>query len=186
MNAPSGATVQALVVNNRRSARLSLLAAALLALASGIDGSGVHAQDSGLVSTSPTPRTGRHTLAAGFTPTPFSVAVQAGGPVVVERLSLGPGCRGLVARQPDYVIDFTGRTTQLRFFVRSAVDLTLVVQDPSGRFRCNDDVTPGTELQPMVDVFAATAGQYAVWIGTKTVGPAAAQLFVTEDRTVRP
>ncbi len=180
MNAPGRRPVQAVVVN-KTMARFALLLAALLTLAAG-----AHAQDSGLVLSSPRPRSGRHALATGFTPPLFSVAVQAGGPVAVEGLHLGPGCRGLVDRQPDFVLDWTGRTMQLRFFVRSAADLTLVVQDPAGRFRCNDDVSPGTDLQPMLDVFAATAGQYSVWIGAKTPGQFPAQLFVTEDRTVRP
>jgi hypothetical protein len=181
VNAPRPRAVQAVVVTKATIVRLSLLLAALFALASG-----ARAQGTGLVLASQSPRTGRHALAAGFTPTPFSIAVQAGGSVAVEPLHLGPGCRGLVDRQPDYIVDWTGRTTQLRFFVRSAADLTLVVQDPAGRFRCNDDVTPGSELSPMVDVFMAPAGAYAVWIGTKTPGAVAAHLFVTEDRAVRP
>jgi hypothetical protein len=169
------------VVNKTTLSRLALVLAALLALASG-----VHAQEGGLVLTSPTPRAGRRALAAGFTPTPFSVAIQAGGRVSVESLRLGPGCRGFVDRQPDFVVDWTGRTTQLRFFVRSTANVTLVVQDPAGRFRCNDDATPGTNLQPMVDVFAAPAGQYAIWVGARTPETVATQLFVTEDRTVQP
>jgi hypothetical protein len=178
VNAQEGPTVQAHVVTK---AHVALALAVLFALASA-----AHAQPSGLVLTAQSPRTGTHALAAGFTPAPFSVAVHAGGAVAVEGLHLGPGCRGLVDRQPDYVVDWTGRTTQLRFFVRSAGDLTLVVQDPAGRFRCNDDETPGTNLQPMVDVFMPAAGHYAVWIGTKTPAQVAAHLFVTEDRAVRP
>ena len=182
MNAPRARTVQALVVNKAAPVHLALVLSALSAL-----GSAAYAQDTGLVLSSPTPRNGRHGLAAGFSPTPFSVAIQAGGPLSVEGLHLGPGCRGFVDRQPDFVIDWTGRTTQLRFFVRSPADLTLVVQDPGGRVRCNDDATPGTNLQPMVDVFMAPAGHYAVWIGTHTPTPTApGQLFVTEDRTLDP
>jgi hypothetical protein len=188
LNAWGARTVQALIVRKAFPTRLALWLAAMAAIASGASAgqSAAHAQEAGLVLASQTPRTGHHALAAGFTPTPFSVAVQAGGSVAVEPLRLGPGCRGLVDRQPDYVVDWSGRTTQLRFFVRSAADLTLVVQDPGGRFRCNDDVTPGSDLQPMIDVFMAPAGHYAVWIGTKTPARAAAQLFVTEDRAVRP
>ncbi len=173
--------VQDPVVASRSPSRLALALAAALSLAPF-----ARAQDSGLVLAGHAPRTGRRALVAGFAPAPFSIAVRPGGPVSVDALRLGPGCRGLVDRQPDYVVEWSGRTTQLRFFVRTAADLTLVVEDPTGRFRCNDDHTPGSDLRPMVDVFMPPAGSYAIWVGTKTPGAVTAELFVTEDRALEP
>ena len=146
------------------------------------------AQDATLVTGGRTPRSGIHALAAGFTPDPFHVPLSVGGTVAADGLRLGAGCRGFLDRQPDVVIDWTGRTTFLRFFVRgSGGDLTLLVNDASGRWHCNDDTAPGTDLRPMVDVYSPAPGQYDVWIGTHVSGArASAELFVTELRTERP
>ena len=135
----------------------------------------------------PRARSGVHPLRGGFSPDPFQVASRAGGPIHVADLRLGAGCRGYVDAQPDVIVRFSGSAPLLRFFARSGADVTLVVADPSGRFLCNDDVTPGRHTNPMVDVYAPRPGQYDVWIGARTAGESAdATLFVTSSREQRP
>lgn len=132
-------------------------------------------------------RSGVHPLRAGFAPDPFELAVRPGGSLHVAPMRLGAGCRGYVAAQPDVIVRFSGALPLLRFFARSATDLTLVVGDPSGRFLCNDDAIPGRNTSPMVDVHSPRPGQYDVWIGTHAAGEeVAATLYVTGQRTQRP
>jgi hypothetical protein len=130
---------------------------------------------------------GVHPLRAGFSPDPFSVPVHATGAVDVTGLRLGAGCRGFASVRPDVIIRFAGAAGFLRIFARSTTDVALLVNDPSGRFRCNDDVMPGRDTNPMVDVYAPRAGQYDVWIGTPTARATVdATLFVTASRDQRP
>jgi hypothetical protein len=132
-------------------------------------------------------RSGVHPLRAGFTPDPFQLRTRAGGPIHAAALQLGPGCRGYVSAEPDVIVRFSGASTFLRLFVRATSDVTLVVNDPNGRFLCNDDVLPGRDTNPMVDVYQPRPGQYDVWIGAHGPGEEVdATLFVTELRTQRP
>jgi hypothetical protein len=131
---------------------------------------------------------GVHSLHAGFTPDPFAIALQPVGALHITAMRLGPGCRGFTtAAEPDVIVRFSGAAPFLRFFVRSHADVTLVVHDPAGRYLCNDDVIPGRDLRPMVDVYQPRAGQYDVWVGTYAAGERAdATLFITQMRSHRP
>ncbi|UJR86405.1 Hypothetical protein I5071_85000 [Sandaracinus amylolyticus] len=132
-------------------------------------------------------RSGVHPLRAAFTPDPFSTATRPGGAIHVADLRLGAGCRGYVAAEPDAIVRFSGSAPLLRFFVRAATDVTLVIADPSGRFLCNDDAIPGRTTNAMVDVFAPRPGQYDVWIGAHAPSTQVdATLFVTGSRDQRP
>jgi hypothetical protein len=154
----------------------------LLALAFLCGGASAAAQRSPLIAGGSDAGAGVHALRAGFSPDPFSISVpQPGGPVRVTDLRLGAGCRGFVSARPDAIVRFSGAAPFLRFNARASADLTLVVRDPSGRFLCNDDAMPGSDTNPVVDLYQPRAGQYDVWIGapSATEHPSAT-LLVTQ------
>jgi hypothetical protein len=130
---------------------------------------------------------GVHALAAGFSPDPFEVAVHPQGTLHVPPMQLGPGCRGWVSAEPDAIVRLSGAIAFVRLFARSRSNVTLVVRDPSGRWYCNDDVMPGRDTNPMVDVYQPRPGQYDVWVGGPANGERAdGTLHVTSQRTQRP
>lgn len=130
---------------------------------------------------------GVHSVRAGAMPDPFSVPVRPAGTLRAQDMRLGPGCRGFVAAQPDVIVRFSGAAAFLRFFARSSDDVTLLVHDPSGRLRCNDDMVPGRNTNPMVDVYQPRPGQYDVWVGTRDAeARPSVTLFVTQNRDQQP
>lgn len=133
---------------------------------------------------------GVHRLSPGFTPDPKVVNVVSGGNIDASTLNLGAGCAGWVTRQPDAIVHVqNGTSPMLRFFVRGngGGDTTLVINDAQGNWRCNDDVQPGSNLNPMVDIANAAPGQYDVWIGSYRDGEQVrGRLFVTELASQRP
>lgn len=146
-----------------------------------------HAQPRPLVLGGGHASAGVHSLRAGFTPDPFSISVRPVGSLRAQDMRLGPGCRGFVAAQPDVIVRFSGAASFLRFFARSSEDVTMIVNDPTGRFLCNDDVSPGRDTDPMVDVYQPRGGQYDVWIGTHAPeARPSVTFFVTEVRTQQP
>lgn len=128
---------------------------------------------------------GRRELAPGFVPDPVSVAVTSGGNIDASTLSLGPDCVGFVTRQPDFILNLTGTSNDLRFYVTAGSDTTLVINGADGRWHCNDDSFGGTN--PTVDIDRAGPGQYDVWIGSyRSNDPARGQLHITEVRSNHP
>lgn len=112
------------------------------------------------------PNYGEVALTSGFTPDPHQVAVQAGGNYNAYQI---PNCVGWISSAPDYRVSFTAGDNNLPliFSVQSDSDTTLVVNDASGNWVCNDD-TNG--LNPAVTFSAPTSGQYDVWVGTFSEG----------------
>jgi len=112
------------------------------------------------------PAYGTIELASGFTPDPHSVAISAGGPYNAYQI---PECVGFIATAPDYRVNFTAGDAGLPliFSVQSEADTTLVINDASGNWVCNDD-TDG--LNPVVRFDTPTSGQYDVWVGTFSEG----------------
>jgi hypothetical protein len=135
---------------------------------------------------------GRIALRPGFVPDPRSVAITAGGSIDVRGLSLGAGCVGFVTRQPDYIVNLSGTSPNLRFYVQvpgasasSPTDTTLIVNTARGGWRCNDDSYGGAN--PTVDIPNAGPGQYDVWVGSyQAGGNARGRLFVTELSSNHP
>jgi hypothetical protein len=135
---------------------------------------------------------GRVSLRPGFVPDPRSVGIVAGGSIDVRSLNLGAGCVGYVTRQPDYIVNLTGTSPNLRFYVQvpgaspsSPTDTTLIINTANGGWRCNDDSHGGAN--PTVDIDNAAPGQYDVWVGSYQAGAnARGRLFVTELRSNHP
>lgn len=109
------------------------------------------------------PRYGRHSLAPGFVPAPFSLDVVSGGDIAVKPLSLGDNCLGYAAADPDFVVALAAGFERVTFLVASAEDTTLIMNLPNGSWSCNDD-TNG--LNPALIYHNATPGDYQIWIGS--------------------
>lgn len=125
------------------------------------------------------PAYGTHSLSAGFTPDPFVVNVEAGGNVNAERIG-GAGCVGTIAEAPDVRINYRAGDYPLMFVATSRSDVTIVVNDPDGRWHCNDDYQ-GRGTDGAVLFRRPKSGQYDVWIGSYDRVPGQrARLEVTE------
>lgn len=113
-----------------------------------------------------TPNYGEVALVSGFTPDPHTVAVQAGGAYNAYQI---PECVGWISSAPDYRVNFTAGDLGLPliFSVQADADTTLVINDASGNWVCNDD---SNGLNPAVTFQTPVSGQYDVWVGTFSEG----------------
>lgn len=112
---------------------------------------------------------GSTSLRAGFTPDPFTIEILAGGSVDVSYL--GGECAGFAARSPDFVLDWSGSSSELRILFEADDaddDPTLTVQLPGGEWVCDDDA--GLTLNPMVTLPSPREGRYTVWVGSYESG----------------
>jgi hypothetical protein len=119
---------------------------------------------------------GEITLRSGFTPDPRRIPLRAGGPVPASNAS--DGCRGSIARAPDYQITYTAGRQPLIVRTESATDTTLVINDPEGVWHCDDDSRGEGNAEVHLD--KPSAGVYVIWVGTFGGGTAAATLILTE------
>jgi hypothetical protein len=101
---------------------------------------------------------GNFTIGAGFLPDPQTGTGLTGGPV--DASTYGPGCVGSIDTTPDHVITVTS-TVNLKLYVDSDTDATLVLRGPAGTF-CDDD--SHGNLDPELNV-TLTPGEYHVWVG---------------------
>lgn len=128
---------------------------------------------------------GVFSVRGGFMPDPQSYPIVSGGNIDVSALGLAPGCRGYVTQQPDAIIHYIAPAGWVRFFVRGAGDTTLVINDASGHWFCDDD--SGGSLNPMIDLRSPPGGQYDIWVGSYRAGEnIRAQLSITELSSQRP
>ena len=109
------------------------------------------------------PRYGRHALAPGFVPSPFTYEALSGGDIEVKSQSLGDNCLGYAASDPDFVVELTGDFSRITFLIASAGDTTLIINLPNGSWSCDDD-TNG--LNPALVYYNALPGLYQIWIGS--------------------
>jgi len=103
------------------------------------------------------------TLGAGFTPDP-QTANGFSGPANAQQQRnaaiYGQGCTGLINSIPDHRLTITS-SVNLRIWVHSNIDSTLVVRGPAGTF-CDDDGAGNLDAQ----VFALlTPGEYEIYVG---------------------
>ncbi|TVR97188.1 MAG: serine protease [Wenzhouxiangellaceae bacterium] len=129
------------------------------------------------------PNYGRIALRAGFQPDPHRVALTAGGSVDVSDSYLGIGCTGHASRAPDFRLDWTGSSRELRLLFESEQagdDTVLLVNRPDGSWICNDDAHSGT-VDPMVVIPGPQEGQYDIWVASYRAGELiAGELLITE------
>jgi len=116
------------------------------------------------------PHFGEVALGAGFTPDPHGVPILSGGATDVS--SLGSHCVGHASTQPDLRLHWQGSTENLQvYFVadNAGDDTTLIIQDPDGRWLCNDDARTGT-LNPGLELAGSRPGSFAIWVGSYASG----------------
>jgi serine protease Do len=108
------------------------------------------------------PTYGSVDLAAGFMPDPYEVNLYAGGTIASDGVLAG--CyAGWIAEAPDFRLNFAaGSNPRISIQVYSGEDTTLVINDPSGGWHCNDD---SDGLNPNVTFTSPSSGQYDIWVG---------------------
>ena len=108
------------------------------------------------------PRYATLDLRAGFQPDPQEVQVEAGGARQAD--PVGPGCGGWIDfERPDVDVNYVAGTFPLIITATSEADTTIVINDPSGRWLCNDDLQG---LNPGVVFERPQSGNYNIWVGT--------------------
>lgn len=121
---------------------------------------------------------GQVSLTSGFLPDPYTVNVNAGGPVDA-RGRAGGRCVGYMAEAPSLTLDYTAGSYQLFLSAASSADTTLVVLGPDGRYYCDDD--GAGNFNPGVHMPNPSSGRYQIWVGTyAAIGSASARLHVSE------
>jgi hypothetical protein len=107
-------------------------------------------------------------LVSGFQPDPHTVNVTAGGEYNAYQI---PGCVGSISRAPDYRVNFTAGLggLPLVFSAQSDADTTLVINDASGNWVCDDD-GGNNGLNPAITFATPASGQYDVWVGSYVEG----------------
>ena len=111
------------------------------------------------------PAFGDVTLTAGFPDDPFIVDVVAGGDINARTIAVE--CAGFIADAPDFRLHLEGESATLYISVVASEDTTLVVNDPTGAWHCDDD---SYEINPAVILENPPEGQYDIWIGTSAAG----------------
>jgi hypothetical protein len=124
------------------------------------------------------PQFGEVGLTSGFTPQPYSLAFVAGGPVFTGYFGLD--CYGWTDSAPSVRVHYiSGASPLLRFFWAGDGDATMVVRDPNGAYRCDNDGFVGTDTK--IDFTNPWSGTYDIWVGTLGGGQSLnGGLFVTE------
>jgi len=155
----------------------------LLAYAIGADALGQQTATPGSLIPDVEPTFGDVALAPGFTPDPYIVEILAGGEVNVSMLSLGAGCVGFVAAEPDVTLNLSGALPQLTigFTAGDGIDTTLVVRGPSGEYLCNDD---SNGIDPEILLSNAAAGEYDIWVGTYLNDFSDGDLYISQSGSV--
>jgi hypothetical protein len=103
---------------------------------------------------------GEKELKAGFTPDPYFVKLQAGGPIEVAR----GGFTQYVAKEPDFRLLYQAGNFPLYIRVDSASDTTLLINTPDEQWIVDDD--SGGNLNPLIKINNPKSGRYEIWVGT--------------------
>jgi len=117
------------------------------------------------------PRYGTRNLTTNFDPDPQTVEIDAGGDRNAG--SLGPECTGWIDfSRPDVDLNYTQGQQQFPLYISavSQADTIIVVNDPQGRWHCNDDLEG---LNPGIVFQQPLYGNYNIWVGTLEPGPTA-------------
>lgn len=126
---------------------------------------------------------GARELTASFAPDPMEVEIPQHPAGAVEGRLVQAGCAGRLDRRPDLVLRVTQPVAQLRAYVTSTVDTTLVVHGPDDTWRCDDDSYGG--FNPLVDFGDVAPGQYEVWVGGfNPTSPVSGTLHLTRSSLV--
>ena len=96
-------------------------------------------------------------------------------------------CNGYVPTTANLIVAADGSTENLRIFFESEQDATLIVLGPDDQVWCNDDAAAGANLNPLIDIAAPAAGNYAVYVGRLGLDePITGTLTVTTAADIAP
>jgi hypothetical protein len=112
---------------------------------------------------------------------PQQARVIAGGPLDLAACPEVPGA-GHVAAAPQFTLtlDRLAENRALELRARGACDTVLLIRDPHGRWRYDDDATVGADA--LIRLLRPVAGAYDVWVGTYAAVPCIARLVVASVR----
>jgi len=122
-------------------------------------------------------------LSAGFTPDPYVIDVEAGGPLDADQSGVDSAsdyCAGNITAAPSVELDWSGQGGRLSLYVDSRIDTTLAVNLPDGRWLCDDD--GGEGLNPAMEIQNAGSGVYDIYVGAFSDTQGSAQLNISEFR----
>lgn len=119
-------------------------------------------------------------LQAGFSLDPFFVSVNGGG--TVKASTLASNCTGYISQNPIVTVNWKGKADQVRAFVYSDADPTLVVQTPDGKYSCGDDAS-AMLLDPTLTLSNPAEGRYSVWVGSSAPNQLIPSILVLTTRS---
>ncbi|MEZ4660807.1 MAG: hypothetical protein R2911_24920 [Caldilineaceae bacterium] len=118
----------------------------------------------------------------------ITASLSVSGTVAAFGISVpGQLCNGFIQSEPNFAFDWQSDAEFMRIFFEGDDDATLMVQDPAGVIRCNDDFVAGENLNPVVDIEKPLSGQYLVFVGRLDLAAAVnGTLTVTQSANVQP
>ncbi|HYE57309.1 MAG TPA: hypothetical protein VD948_02340 [Rhodothermales bacterium] len=127
------------------------------------------------------PTYGRISLRAGFRPDPHVRDIVVGGST--RNPVSGSGCAGFInASAPDYELSYEkgSGVLPLNFYVKSDVDVSLLIYTADGQWVCDDD--SGDGLNPWIRVNGPASGTYQIWVGAyrETNNYRGSKLYISE------
>jgi len=118
------------------------------------------------------PQYGSFNLKENFSPDPFIVSGISGGDMDVKEIGLGVECFGFASKAPDFRLNWTGSTSNLKIKFEAnedGEDTILIINTPNGEWLCNDDASEGT-LNPLIYLTGQEEGQYDIWVASLSSG----------------
>ncbi len=108
---------------------------------------------------------GTVSLEAGFWPDPHTVEMTSGGDVDLALAIDDDICSGYATSNPDLKLQWDQESSGLlKLWVESEGDTTLVINDSTGSWHCDDD--SAGDLNPLIELDAASGGRYDIWVGS--------------------
>jgi hypothetical protein len=125
---------------------------------------------------------GEVSLRAGFTPDPYVVELQAGGPLDASDAGAGGDmeyCPGNITQAPSVELTWDGSGGPLYIFAESDRDNTLAINLPDGSWVCDDD--SGAGVNAAISLENAPSGVYDIYVGVFSgTDTAPARLSISE------
>jgi hypothetical protein len=110
-----------------------------------------------------TPLNGNVALSGGFTPDPQVISVAAGGREYASNAD--SSCTGWVSDAPTYSLNFEPGSLGLGFYTNASFDTTILINNPSGNWFCNDDHGDLENLNAGYYFANPESGRYDIWVG---------------------
>ncbi|MDD3876354.1 MAG: hypothetical protein PHT69_07010 [Bacteroidales bacterium] len=133
------------------------------------------------------PISGTVRLRSGFSSNAHSVRIKAGGSINVQGLC--SDCVGNVFQNPDYVLNWSGSTDNLRIYFKAdniSDDATLLIKTPDGTWIGNDDLRSGCNNNPMLQLQNYGPGIYSIWVGSYNENKNIAGILTITEKNVTP